>query len=52
MAGQHLSYGRIKWLNQEKIDGFDANSGSENSLHRYILEVDFEYPDELITQIA
>ena len=29
------------------IDKFDVNGISENNSHRYILEVDFEYPVEL-----
>ena len=37
---QYLPYGGFKWINKK-------NSISENSSDGYILEVDFEYPDEL-----
>ena len=40
-----LPYGRFKWL--KNVDKFDVNSVSENIPIGYILEVDFEYPDEL-----
>ena len=40
-----LSYGRFKWL--KNVDKFDVNSVSENIPIGYILEVDFEYLDEL-----
>ena len=33
-------------VNIKNVDDFDVNSISKNSLHGYILEVDFEYPDE------
>ena len=49
---QFLPYGKFKWLNKKEIDKFDVNSTEcnsieENSSKGYILEVDFEYPDEL-----
>ena len=44
---QYLPYSGFKWLNRKEIDRFDVNSVSENSLDRYILEVDLEYRDEL-----
>ena len=49
---QYLPYGKFKWLNQKEIDKFDVNSTEcnsieENNSNGYILEVDFEYPDEL-----
>ena len=34
-------------LNQKEIDKFDVNANNENSLDRYILKVDLEYPDEI-----
>ena len=43
---QYLSYSGFKWLNREKINGFDVNSIGENSQTGYI-EDDLEYPDEL-----
>ena len=45
MSG-YLPYGGFKWL--KNVDNFDANSISENSSIGYILEVDLEYPDELL----
>ena len=44
--------GGFKWLNQKEIDDFDVNSIECNSIEKnssdgYILEVDFEYSDEL-----
>ena len=44
---QYLPYSKFKWLNQKEIDKFYVNLIIENSSNRYILEVDFEYPDEL-----
>ena len=50
---QYLPYGKCKWLNLKKlkklkeIDKFDVRLIVENSLDGCILEVDFEYPDEL-----
>ena len=35
------------WSKQKEIDGFDATSFSENSLHGYMPDVDLEYPDDL-----
>ena len=43
---QYLPY-EFKWLNQDDIDKFCLNSIGKNSLDWYILEDDFEYPDEL-----
>ena len=43
---QYLPYGRFKWLNQKEINKFDVNSIECNSIDGYILEVDFEHPDE------
>ena len=45
MSG-YLPYGGFKWL--KNVDGFHLNSVSEKSPVGYILEVDFEYPDELL----
>ena len=42
---QHLPYCKFKWLKND--DKFEVNSISENSSIGYILEVDFEYSDEL-----
>ena len=44
---KYLPYRGFKWLSQEEIKIFDVNSINENSLGRYILEVDLEYPNEL-----
>ena len=41
----NFPYGGLKWL--KYVDGFDVNSVSEKNPIGYILEVDFEYPDEL-----
>ena len=41
---QYLSYSGFKWLNREKINGFDVNSIGENSPTGYT-EVDLEYLD-------
>ena len=41
----YLPYGGFKWL--RNVDNFDVNSVREKSQIGYILEVDFEYPDEL-----
>ena len=43
---RYLPYGRFKWL--KNADNFDVNSISEKSSIGYILEVDLEYPDELL----
>ena len=43
----NLPYSKFKWLNQKEIDKFYVNLIIENSSNGYILEVDFEYPDEL-----
>ena len=45
MSG-YLPYGGFKWL--KNVDGFHLNSVSKKSPVGYILEVDFEYPDELL----
>ena len=45
MSG-YLPYGGFKWL--KNVDGFHLNSVSEKSPVGYILEVDFEYSDELL----
>ena len=45
---QYLPYSGFKWFNRKKIDRFDVNSISKNSLDRCILEVDLEYRDELL----
>ena len=44
---QYLPYSKFKWLNRNKIDKFDVNLSSEDSLDGYILEVHLEYPDGL-----
>ena len=44
MSG-YLPYGGFKWL--KNADNFDINSISVNSVAKYILEVDLEYPEEL-----
>ena len=38
-------HGGFKYL--KNVDNFDVKSISENSLIRYILEVDLEYPEKL-----
>ena len=43
---QYLPYSGFKWLNQKEIDRFNVNLIECNSIG-YILEVDFEYPNEL-----
>ena len=43
MSG-YLPYGGFKWL--KNVDNY-VNSVSKTSSIGYILEVDFEYPDEL-----
>ena len=45
---KYLPYSGFKWFNRKKIDRFDVNSVSKNSLDRYMLEVDLEYRDELL----
>ena len=45
MSG-YLPYGGFKWL--KNVDNFDINSISEKSPIGYILEVDLEYPEELM----
>ena len=42
---QYLPYCKFKWL--KNVDNFDVNSISEINSTGYILEVDFENPDEL-----
>ena len=42
---RYLPYGEFKWV--KNVDNFDVNSVSKNSLCGYILEADFEYPNEL-----
>ena len=44
---QYLPYSEFEWLNKNEISRFCLNFISENSFVGYILEVDFEYPDEL-----
>ena len=44
---QYLPHSKIKSLNQKEIDKFNVNLIDDNSLIGYILEVDFEDPDEL-----
>ena len=43
---EYLPYGGFKWL--KNIDKFDIMSISDKSPIGYILEVDLEYPDELL----
>ena len=42
---QYLPYSEFKWLNKNGIHRFDVDSIGENSSIGYILEVDFNYPD-------
>ena len=42
---QYLPYCKFKWL--KNVDNFDVNSISEINSTGYILEIDFENPDEL-----
>ena len=44
---QYLPFSEFKWLNKKEIEKFDVNSISENNSHQYILEIDYEYPNEL-----
>ena len=44
MSG-YFPYGGYKWL--KHVDNFNVYSICENSSTGYILEVDFEYPEEL-----
>ena len=48
---QYLPYSGFKVLNQKEIVKFCLNSISENSSRVYILEVDFEYPDNCMNCI-
>ena len=43
---EYLPYGEFEWL--KNIDRFDVSSISEKSKIGYFLEVDLEYPDELL----
>ena len=42
---KYLSYKKFEWVNN--IDELDVNSVNQKSDTRYILEVDFDYLDEL-----
>ena len=44
---QCFLYSGLKWLGQKKVDRFDVNLINEKNFHEYILEIDFEYHDEL-----
>ena len=44
---QCLPYSEFKWLNQKETSDFCLNSIREDSSIGYVLEVDFEYPNEL-----
>ena len=44
---QYLRRSGFKWLKQKELDGFDVSFVSENSSHKYMLEVDLAYPNEL-----
>ena len=45
---QYLPYSGFKWLSKKEIDEFDQNLVKENSSVDYNLEVDLEYPSELL----
>ena len=45
VMSRYLPYGRFKWL--KNGDNFDVNSISEKNPIGYILEIDFQYLDEL-----
>ena len=47
---QYLPYSEFKWLNKKEVEKcrFYLNSISENRLVCYTLEVDLEYPDNII----
>ena len=47
VAQCYLPHSGFKWLNLKEIDRFRVNSVGENSSHRYILEVDLKYSNEL-----
>ena len=45
---QHLHYGGFEWMTKEEINNFDLSSVKEDSPEGYILQVDLEYPSELL----
>ena len=45
---QLLPYGGFDWLNKQEINELDLDSIRENSSIGYFLEVDLEYPSELL----
>ena len=45
---QLLPYGGFDWLNKQEINELDLDSICENSSIGYFLEVDLEYPSELL----
>ena len=42
---KYLPYKKFEWV--DNVDELDVNSVNQKSDTRYILEVDFDYPDEL-----
>ena len=44
---QYLPYGLFKWLSDEELNKIDLCKYKEDSREGLVLEVDFEYPNDL-----